>query len=137
MLKQFDVVQIITTKKIRFVSGPPGHATNPHGNWSVVGFMGPDVIIAKDSTIAKVPVSDVRKIANYDMAGIKSQIEKAGYDKRTIINMPNHLSKLLKIDIAQARTLLLNYNFRLNVSSEEERDKITQRVKEIWLKKKT
>jgi len=136
MLKQFDVIQIMTTKRVRFVSGPPGQATSPHGSWSVVGFMGADVLAAKDSTVIRVPVSDVRKIANYDMAGIKSQIESAGYSERTVINMPDHLSQTLDMDIAQARTLLLNYNYQLNVGSEKERDQITQRVKEICQKTK-
>ena len=135
MLKQFDVIQIITTKRIRFVSGPPGHATDPHGSWSVVAFVGADVLAAKDSTIVRVPISDVRKIANYDMAGIKSQIEAAGFTKRTAINMPDHISKTLQMDIAQARTMLLDYNYRLNVESEAERDQITQKVKEICQKK--
>jgi hypothetical protein len=135
MLKQFDVIQILTTKRVRFVSGPPGHATNPHGSWSVVGFMGQDVLIAKDSTIVRVPVGDVRKIANYDMGGIKRQLEQAGFSKRAYINMPDYLSKELNMDISKARKLLLDYNYQLNVGSEEERNKITQKVKEICQKR--
>jgi hypothetical protein len=135
MLKQFDVIQIMTTKRIRYVSGPPGHSASPSGNWSVIGFIGSDVLAAKDSTVVRVPVSDIKKIANYDMHGIHRQIESAGYLKNQDINMPDHISQALGVDIAQARGLLLDHNYRITAKSLVERDLITEKVKEIWQRK--
>lgn len=66
MLKQFDIVQILSVKNIRFVSGPSGKSATPQGYWSVVGFMGSDVIIAKDETIVRAPLSAVSKVASFD-----------------------------------------------------------------------
>ncbi len=66
MLKQFDIVRIISTKSIRFLSGPPGRAAVPDGDWSVVGIVGYDIIIAKDETIVRAPLSAIKLIASYD-----------------------------------------------------------------------
>ena len=66
MLKQFDIVQILSVKNIRFVSGPAGKPASPQGYWSVVCFMGSDVVIAKDETIVRAPLSAVAKVASFD-----------------------------------------------------------------------
>lgn len=70
MLKQFDIVRILSTKNIKFLSGPPGNPASPQGEWSVVGFVATDVIIAKDQTIVRAPLSAVTKIASYNTANI-------------------------------------------------------------------
>lgn len=137
MLRQFDIVQILTTKRIRFVSGPPGHATDPHGNWTVVGFIESDAMVAKDNTIARVPLGDLRQVASYNLDKTIQRINDAGYLKKDReINMPDHISKLLGIDIAKARELLLSYNYKTVVTSALERDKVTQRIAEIWQNRK-
>lgn len=66
MLKQFDIVRIISVKGIKFVSGPAGKPADPNGYWSIVGFIGSDIIIAKDETIVRAPLSAVSKIASYE-----------------------------------------------------------------------
>jgi hypothetical protein len=65
LLKQFDIVRILSVKQIRFLSGPPGKPASPNGYWSVVGFIGSDIIIAKDETIVRAPLSAVSKIASF------------------------------------------------------------------------
>lgn len=79
MLNQFDVVQLLTTKRIRFLSGPPGAAANPQGNWSVIGFVEYDAIIAKDTTIVRAPISDLKRVASYNLDSFLSKIQQAGY----------------------------------------------------------
>tara|TARA_R100001244_G_scaffold25113_2_gene25416 strand:- start:76737 stop:77024 length:288 start_codon:yes stop_codon:yes gene_type:complete len=81
MFNQFDVVQLSTTKGIRFLSGPQGGATDPHGNWSIIGFVELDAIIAKDTTIVRVPVADLKKVASYNLDSFMSKIQNAGYLK--------------------------------------------------------
>jgi len=66
LLQQFDLVEIISVKSIRFLSGPPGKPAKPQGYWSVVGFIGSDVIIAKDETIVRAPLSAVTKVAAFN-----------------------------------------------------------------------
>lgn len=79
MYKQFDMVHILTTKGIRYLSGPQGAPANPNGNWSIIGFIENDVMLAKDSTIVRVPVSDVRKIGSYDLDKIINKVFHTGY----------------------------------------------------------
>lgn len=66
MLKQFDIVQIKSAKNIKFLSGPPGRPASPQGNWSVIGFIGSDVLISKDETVVRTPLSEIRLIASYN-----------------------------------------------------------------------
>ena len=79
MYKQFDIVHILTTKGIRYVSGPPGSPANPNGNWSIIGFIDKDVLLAKDSTIARVPLSDIRRVGSYDLDKVIDKIFHTGY----------------------------------------------------------
>jgi len=68
MYKQFDVCQLITSKNIRFMSGPMGAKPSPHGNWIVVGNLPAGrLVLAKDQTVVVAPVTDVRKVADYDI----------------------------------------------------------------------
>ena len=67
MFKQFDMVQLITTKNITYRSGPPHANVSPHGSWSVIGNIGEELILSKDATVIKVPYQDVRKVASYDI----------------------------------------------------------------------
>ena len=79
MYKQFDIVHILTTKGIKYVSGPAGSPANPNGNWSIIGFIENDAILAKDSTIVRAPLSDIRKVGSYDLDKIMNKIFHTGY----------------------------------------------------------
>ena len=136
MFKQFDIVQIITTKSIKYLSGPEGHVTSPHGNWSIIGFVGQDCILAKENTLVRVPQKDIRRVANYDLDALFKKISAAGYLKPELINMPDHVSKVLDLNIAEARKLLVHYKFKLEVKTVEERDSITERVQASWQRRK-
>lgn len=136
MFKQLDIVQIVTTKGIKYLSGPAGQATDPHGHWSIVGFVGTDAIISKESTLVRVPLSDIRKIAEYNVDGLLNKLNDAGYVKPKGINMADHVSKELNINIAEARTFLIDYDFKLTVKTKDERDIITERVKQLWQRRR-
>ena len=51
MLKQLDIVQLTDEKKVTYVSGPSGRPACPKGEWSVVGFINDEVVLAKQNTI--------------------------------------------------------------------------------------
>jgi hypothetical protein len=84
LLKQFDIVRIISAREIKFVSGPRGNPATPQGDWSVVGFVGSDVIITKDSTVVRAPLGSVKLIASYDVENYikKKQLEKKDGEER-------------------------------------------------------
>lgn len=67
MLKQFDIVRILSTKNIKFLSGPPGKSVSPQGDWSIIGFVSDDVLIAKDETVVRAPISSVVKVGSFDV----------------------------------------------------------------------
>jgi hypothetical protein len=136
MFKQLDIVQILTTRGIKYLSGPEGHATSPQGNWSIVGFVGSEAVLSKENTLVKVPLTDIKKVASYSVEGFMEQLSSAGYLKPKLISMPDHISKELGINIAEARTFLLDYKFKLSVKTKDERDIITERVKTLWQRRK-
>ncbi|MDP1712587.1 MAG: hypothetical protein Q8K86_09030 [Candidatus Nanopelagicaceae bacterium] len=74
--RQFDVVQIITTKNIKFCSGPKNRPATPHGNWTVIGFVKSDLMLAKDSTVVLAPLDAVRRVAAYDLESFFDKVKK-------------------------------------------------------------
>ena len=131
MLKQYDIVQIITTKNIRYLSGPTGMTTDPHGNWSVVGFIKADALVAKDSTLVRVPVVDLRKVASMSTVKFYDEISQAGYLKSNKINMVPHVASVFGINIAKAKRMLLNHNLALEVKTIGECDMIVSQLNKI------
>jgi hypothetical protein len=75
MFKQFDIVRLKTTKRIRWMSGS-GNKPSPHGEWSVVGSIGVFLILCKDYTLIKVPFEDVVKVGNYRLEKLFEAKEK-------------------------------------------------------------
>lgn len=66
MFKQLDIVQLITTRNVIYMSGPQNAHVKPHGQWSVVSNIGNELLLSKDSTLIRIPSKDVVKIASYD-----------------------------------------------------------------------
>ena len=78
MWRRFDIVQLLTTKNVKFLSGPSGRPANPDGNWSVVGNLPGkgQLVVAKDDTIVSIPITDVKLVARYDPANIINNVKK-------------------------------------------------------------
>lgn len=131
MYNQFDIVQIITTKRVKYLSGPKNYTTNPHGNWSVVGFVDNEILIAKDQTMVKIPVQDVRKVGSLDKDEFFKKLETAGFKPQVAISMAPIVSKRLSIGIDEAKSILTRYNFREEVSSREECEMIINRIRRL------
>ena len=68
--KQFDQVQLITTKNVKYLSAPSGTTISPKGVWSVVGVVDDELMLAKNNVIIRIPVLDVLKISEYDLSEI-------------------------------------------------------------------
>jgi len=113
------------------MSAPPGQATNPNGNWSIVGFVKSDALIAKERTLARVPIADLRKVASLNKAEFYKKLNRAGMSEHNNINMALHLNAVLGIDILKAQRLLNDHNFKKIAQSLEERDEITKKFARI------
>ena len=57
-INMWDMVRIITTKRINWVSAPEGIIPIPHGVWTVVGILGTDLLVSKESCLCRVPIKD-------------------------------------------------------------------------------
>ena len=113
------------------MSGPPGQSTSPHGTWSIVGFVESDALVAKESTVARVPVKDLRKVGSLNTHHVLEEISKAGYLSPQKINMPDHLATIYGITVAEARRLLQDHNYKIMVESIGERDSITAQIAKV------
>jgi len=75
-IKQFDRVQITTTKNIEYLSDVGKSAPTPDGIWTVVGNVGSDVLMNKGTTVVSVPVSDIIKIGDYSVSSVLEKVEQ-------------------------------------------------------------
>lgn len=63
---QFDLVHILSTKKVTYLNGPAGRPAKPQGAWSIVGFKGTNVILSKDDTVIMTDLTNITRVAAYD-----------------------------------------------------------------------
>lgn len=78
----FDRVKLLSTKRVSYLSAPPGVELSPHGVWTVSALL-PDsnLLLTKNSIVIKIPVADVLKIADYDLAGMTAMFGKLSQGK--------------------------------------------------------
>ena len=74
-IRQLDRVQILTTRNVRYLSDLPGQVADPHGFWSVVGFVSKEALIAKGSALIRIPMKDIRKVGEYDKDTVLNNIK--------------------------------------------------------------
>ena len=76
--QQFDIVQIITTRNVEWRSDVEGSNADPNGNWSIVTVYPESgrLLIQKETALALIPASDIRKIANYDVEAVFEKNEE-------------------------------------------------------------
>jgi hypothetical protein len=79
MWRRFDFIKLITTKNIKFVSGPPRRPADPDGIWSVIGNLPGEAVLlaAKDETVIAVPITDIKKVGSFDTDKYMEQIRVA------------------------------------------------------------
>lgn len=77
MIKRFDIVRIKTVENVTWLSGPSSRPASPQGNWSVVAGTEDDtILISKDETVARIPIQDVVKVADYGIEHALDSIKK-------------------------------------------------------------
>ena len=80
MIKQFDQVELLSTRHITYLSDRPGQIPSPHGVWSVIGIIDGTLLLSKGTALVRVPIIDVRKVANYDLDTVFTALEKVKED---------------------------------------------------------
>jgi hypothetical protein len=125
-INQFDVVRLITSKNVRYLSGPTGRATSPQGEWSVVGFVDGEALLAKQTTIIKVPISDIAIIASYDINNIKNHL----VDNIASIDIVISVTRLMNVTYEHALSICKKFKIPLRVDSKEYEEKALQKLKE-------
>lgn len=126
--RQFDVVRLIHTRRVKYLSGPSERATAPKGEWSIVGFVERDAVLAKQSTLIRVPVGDIERIAEYDKKVLIDKLKNAGKPQ---IDVVRSVSKILNITIDKARELCKKHKVPLVVDSKFYEEKAIERLKDV------
>lgn len=129
-IRSSDIIQLITTKNIKYLSSPAGKATSPQGNWIVTGFLNNEVIATKEGTIIKVPISDIKKIASYSINELLNNLKKSLQDSDSI-NVVTRISKERQWKPDFTRKILFKYNLPLFVQTEDEVASVLQHLKKV------
>jgi hypothetical protein len=128
MYRPLDLVQIKTTKRVRFRSGPPGQAADPHGNWSFVGYVENEALIAKDSTVVRIPIEDLQPVASLSTEKLFEALNEIDLKGR-MYSVVEHIAKVFDVDAGRAKHILHQHNLPTYVGSAAELDQITARIK--------
>ncbi len=130
MWNQFDIVRIVSTKRVQYLSAPAGTQVTPRGDWSIVGFMGGDAVLAKNEVLIRIPINDVKKVITYDPDWFYKRLATA--TKKKLFNIVEIVSKELGIDIERAKEILLAHNMPFKVNSNSECGKILRFIKQTY-----
>lgn len=67
--KKFDLVKILTTKNVKWMSADDPSKVSPYGDWSVVNALDDGyLMICKDTNMVCIPNSDVKLSNSYDLS---------------------------------------------------------------------
>lgn len=78
--EQFDLVQITTTRHVKWMMDLPGNVPDPNGIWSIVCSYPQNgmLLIQKASALARIPAADVKKVANYEVESVFDKLAESG-----------------------------------------------------------
>lgn len=83
-LGRFDQVRILTTRNVNYVSAPPGTIISPKGIWSIAAVLNDrDLLCVRNNVTVRIPVSDVLKVADFDVASITKNFGRLANGKET------------------------------------------------------
>lgn len=76
--EQFDIVRITTTRNVKWLMDLPGQVPDPNGLWSIVCTYpkSGEILIQKQTALARIPISDVVKVANYSLDKVFEKLEE-------------------------------------------------------------
>lgn len=79
----FDLVYILSTKDVSWLSAPRGSPSSPKGYWCITAIRrdGKFVLTKEDTTIITT-MANIKKVANYDLQRVFNKIKNAGIIKK-------------------------------------------------------
>jgi DNA-directed RNA polymerase sigma subunit (sigma70/sigma32) len=92
-----------------------------------VGFVEGDAVLAKQSTIIRIPVGDIERIAEYDKKVLVDKVKNTGKPR---IDVAQSVSKILDITLDKARALCKLHKVPLVVDTKFYEDKAIERLKD-------
>lgn len=85
LIKRFDQVRLLTTRRINYVHAPAGTELSPKGIWSVAGIVNnSDLLCVQNTVTIKVPIADVLKVADYDIDSITRDFGKLAHGQKPL-----------------------------------------------------
>lgn len=127
-LNQFDVVRLVHTKNVTYLSGPPGRATAPKGDWTIVGFVDGDCILAKQSTLVRVPPADIIMIGSYSTQTFSKKLSEVGTARLDVVQA---VCKTFEISAEKAIELCKKHKIPLKVESRAYVDRAVKKLADI------
>lgn len=77
MIQQFDVVRIITTRNVSYLSADPSDSdVSPHGLWTVTSVIGEQLLITKGKVSVLIPFTDVLLHSKYSLDRFLESLRK-------------------------------------------------------------
>lgn len=71
---QLDLVVLLTTRNVSYLSTTPGHIVEPNGLWSVACAIAGDLLLTKDGATIRIPISDVQMYMKHELFSLDTQI---------------------------------------------------------------
>ena len=112
------------------MSAPKGQAPNPNGVWSIVGFVGTDVLASKDGAIIKVPVNDVAKVASYSTDHILDQVRMAGQTTEAI-DMVKYLNDVYSMPMGKIQGIMKRYGIPTKAMNETHKKALKDKFEKV------
>jgi hypothetical protein len=126
-----DIVQLRRVNNVHWVSGPKGEMPDPHGNWIIVGFVGIDVLIAKDGTCVRVPVSDIRRVGVFSTENVMAHLASIGKKVPNGIDMVSEVSEIMGWNSMKSKKFLKRYNLPEKAMNEIHKERLIEFVKDV------
>ncbi len=125
-MRQFDVVRILRVDNVKYLSGPPGRAASPKGEWSVVAFVEDEALLAKQSTIIRIPLPDIVRVAEYDLALFADRLKNVGGPS---IDVVRSVSRMLNIAYDKALAICRKHEIPTRVDTKQYEQKALTKLK--------
>lgn len=82
-IKRFDQIRLLTTRNVKWMSAPKGAIVSPKGVWSVAAIINnSDILCVQNTAAIRIPMTDVLKVADYDISSITKDFGKLSYGER-------------------------------------------------------
>lgn len=78
----FDVVYILSTKDVEWMSAPRGRPTSPKGYWNIVAIRNDGkFVLSKEETVIITTMNNIKRVASYDLDRVFEEVKDAGINK--------------------------------------------------------